>query len=146
MRCLSIRGYPLGAKNKTTLKIVSELNAALCLNYGHAGPRFVQWLLQHREQWPTWEARYVAQKRRFLELNTDEASYRLSGYAASIALASELVHEALDLPWVRPLAITDELWSSRRVKKLMQLRACNISGVPQAVRDIESGLGGLYLR
>src|SRR2546428_10579664 len=33
----------------------------------------------------------------------------------------------------------------RIVKKLMQLRACSISGVPQAVRDTVSGLGALYL-
>jgi hypothetical protein len=132
MRCLAIRGYPLGAKNNTTLKIVSELNAALCLNYGHAGPRFVQWLLQHRAEWGDWEARYVKQKQRFLQLNTDEASYRLSGYAASIAFAAELVHEALVLPWDRPLAITDELWTS------IIEEASGAAGDVRALRDVMS--------
>jgi putative DNA primase/helicase len=132
MRCLAIRGYPLGAKNDSTLKIVSELNAALCLNYGHAGPRFVQWLLQHRAEWGNWEARYVKQKQRFLQLNTDEASYRLSGYAASIALAAELVHEALSLPWARLLAITDELWTS------IIEEASGAAGDVRALRDVMS--------
>src|SRR3989442_14912785 len=55
------------------------------------------------------------------------------------------------VPLLLPCATTG--WSSiaawcgsgRRVKKLMRLRACSISGVPQAVRDTASGLGALYL-
>jgi putative DNA primase/helicase len=113
-------------------KIVSELNAALCLNYGHAGPRFVQWLLQHRAVWGSWEARYIQQKRHFLQLNTDEASYRLSGYAASIALAAELVHEALNLPWDQPSAITDDLWTS------IIEEASGAAGDVRALRDVMS--------
>jgi putative DNA primase/helicase len=132
MRCLSIRGYPLGAKNNATMKVVTELNAAVCLNYGHAGPRFVQWLLQHRADWGEWEKRYVKQKQRFLDLETDEASYRLSGYAAAIALAAELVHEALDLPWERPFAITDDLWTA------MIEEAAGAAGDVRALRDVMS--------
>jgi putative DNA primase/helicase len=132
MRCLAIRGYPLGAKNDATLKIVSELNAALSSNYGHAGPRFVQWLLQHRAEWPSWEPRYVKHKRHFLDLSTDEASYRLSGYAASIALAAELVHKALDLPWERVPAITDDLWTS------IVDEASGAAGDVRALRDVMS--------
>jgi putative DNA primase/helicase len=132
MRCLAIRGYPLGAKNDTTLKIVSELNAALSLNYGHAGPRFVQWLLQRRAEWPSWEIEYAKHKRHFLNLSADEASYRLSGYAASIALAAELVHEALDLPWEKFPAITDDLWTS------IIDEASGAAGDVRALRDVMS--------
>jgi hypothetical protein len=132
MRCISLRGYPLGAKNNATLKVVSELNAALCLNYGHAGPCFVRWLLQHRAEWGGWEARYVKHKRHFLDLSTDEASYRLSGYAACIALAAELAHEALNLPWERPAAITDDLWIS------IIEEATGAAGDVRALRDVMS--------
>jgi putative DNA primase/helicase len=132
MRCLSIRGYPFGTKNGTTLKVVAELNAALCLNYGHAGPRFTQWILQHREDWPTWEQRYAKHKTHLMTLVKDEAAYRLADYGALITLTAELVHEALEFPWEQPEAIPQDLWAT------IVEEASGAAGDVRALRDVMS--------
>jgi putative DNA primase/helicase len=132
MRCLCVRGYPFGGKNEELLKFVNELKMNLCLNYGHAGPRFTQWLLQHRDRWGDWEKRYAAHKRALLELIHDDAGYRLSDYGAVIQLAAELAHEALSLPWDQPKAITDELWGG------IVGEAAGAAGEVRALRDVMS--------
>ena len=105
-------GYPFGARDHSTLKLVSELNTTLLFNYGHAGPHFVRWLLQQRDHWPSFERRYVELKQWFVGRVCDDAALRLSDYAAVIAIAAELAHEALDLPWSATQAIPDTLWQA----------------------------------
>jgi putative DNA primase/helicase len=112
MRCFSIRGYPFGTKDAVTMKLVSELNASLQLNYGHAGPRFVQWLQQHQRNFADWEAMYATLKRGFMNDVQDEAALRLSDYAALIELTAQLVHKALNLPWSYTRAIPPDLWKA----------------------------------
>jgi putative DNA primase/helicase len=132
MRCLTIRGYPFGATTPETLKVVGELTSTLQMNYGHAGPRFAQWILQHREEWPTWQKRYAKQKTHLMKLSTDEAAYRLADYGAVIALTAELVHEALNLPWEQSEAISSELW------RMIVDDASGASGDIRALRHIMS--------
>jgi putative DNA primase/helicase len=132
MRCLSIRGYPFGGKSNDLTKTVGELNATLCMNYGHAGPRFTQWILQQRNQWEHWERCYADHKQRLIGLVQDEAGYRLADYGAAIELAAELVHKALGLPWKLSRAITDELWSA------IVEEASGAAGDVRALRDVMS--------
>ena len=112
MRCFSVRGYPFGSKDPVMMKLVSELNATLQLNYGHAGPRFVQWLQQHQGDLRDWEAMYATLKRGFMNDVRDEAACRLSDYAALIELTAQLTHKALDLPWQYTRAIPADLWKT----------------------------------
>ena len=132
MRCLSIRGYPFGAKNEATLKIVGELNATICRNYGHAGPRFTQWILQHRDAWPSWEQRYVTIRDQLIKKCSDDAVYRLADYAAVIVLTARLVHAALTLPWEQPDVLTDDLWTA------IVEEASGAAGDVRALRDLMS--------
>jgi putative DNA primase/helicase len=112
MRCFSIHGYPFNTKDQATLKLVSELNTALQLHYGHAGPLFVQWLSRNRRRVPLWEETHAQFKQKFMSQVSDEAAFRLSDYAALIKVTAELVHQALDLPWALPEAIPQDLWTS----------------------------------
>jgi len=132
MRCLSIRGYPFEAKNEATLKVVGELNAAICRNYGHAGPRFAKWLLEHRKHWPSWERRYVEIRDELIKKCADDAAYRLADYAAIIVLTSRLVHAALTLPWDQPDLMPDHLWRS------IVEEASGAAGDLRALRDLMS--------
>ena len=132
MRCLTIRGYPFGAKTPETLKVVGELTTALYANYGHAGPRFAQWILQHRADWPTWQKRYARHQHTLMALTTDDAGYRLADYGAVVVLAAELVHEALQLPWKTPKAIEHSLWTA------MVKEASGAAGHIRALRDLMS--------
>jgi putative DNA primase/helicase len=112
MRCLCVRGYPFGAINGQLMKTVGELTSALIMHYGHAGPRFAQWILQHRDQWPQWERKYTIFKAQYIGTVQDPAAYRLSDYAAVIALAADLAQDALGLSWGTGRIIPDDLWSA----------------------------------
>jgi putative DNA primase/helicase len=132
MRCLAIRGYPFGAKNDATLKVVGELNTAVCRNYGHAGPRFIQWVLEHPDRWPSWEKRYEAIRDALIKKCRDDAAYRLADYAAVIVLAARLAHAALAFPWEQPDVLLDELW------RAIVDEASGAAGDLRALRDLMS--------
>ncbi len=99
MRVLEIEGAPFGEQNSQTARIVEALNFAICQNYGHAGPEFVQWLMQNRAFWPEWRAEYVRRVEGYTKAALSEKASRLAAYAAVIAQTATLVHTALDLPW-----------------------------------------------
>lgn len=96
VRVLSIRDAPFGSDKAKSLRAVQAVERSVHQNYGHAGPAFVKWLVDHwaPEDW----------RRRFDEIRAQykgesEFAVRLSGYAAVISLASELLHKAVDMPW-----------------------------------------------
>lgn len=100
MRVLEVAGTPFGAESVETGKIVNLLNLAVRANFGHAGPEFVRWLLQHRDQWAEWKREFQQRAAGYAESATSEKAGRLATYAAALAQTASLVHSALDLPWV----------------------------------------------
>jgi putative DNA primase/helicase len=132
MRVLAVRGFPFGVRANEIRKIVSHLNAELLLNYGHAGPRFIQWLLQERAQWSTWEDRLAELAAKFRAMVDDDAAYRLADYVAVIELAGELVHQALVLPWKHAGVMTKPLWAA------IVSEASGAAGDERALRDVIS--------
>jgi hypothetical protein len=130
MRCLCVRGYPFGAINGQLMKTVGELTSALIMHYGHAGPRFAQWILQHRDLWPQWEKKYAIFKAQYIGTVQDPAAYRLSDYAAVISLVAELAGEALGLSWGTGRIIPDDLWSA-----IVQ-EASGAAGDMRALQDV----------
>ncbi|MFH0822209.1 MAG: bifunctional DNA primase/polymerase [Pseudomonadota bacterium] len=97
MRGLCIEGLPFGETSPETTKLVNSLNAELIVNYGHAGRRFVLWLIENRKRWKEFRDLYNARVQEFSSQN--ELEGRWAGYAAAISIAGQLVHEALGLPW-----------------------------------------------
>jgi len=92
-------GPPFGQANETTAGLVNLLNEALRLNFGHAGPRFVRWLLHHRDQWSQFRSRFAAIRAELLaHSNGKPLAMRLCASMAVICLAEELAHDALNLP------------------------------------------------
>jgi hypothetical protein len=57
-RVITIWGSPFGARNQETGKLVRRLNDRIKRHYGHAGPRFVQYLLKNRARWTKWREWY----------------------------------------------------------------------------------------
>jgi putative DNA primase/helicase len=97
-RCLEVRGLPFGAENERTIPLVSEVNLNLQTHYGHAGQRFVRYLLQHRDCWDEWAEQHRQVAREYIASATGEQA-RMAQYAAAIVIAGRIAHEALDLPW-----------------------------------------------
>lgn len=99
-RVLSIWGMPWGQANETTAPIVHRLNLALQGNYGHAGPRFVQFLLANRDLWEEWAGEYREAQSHYLELAAaDPIAARFAAYFATLHMTARLAHVALGLPW-----------------------------------------------
>jgi hypothetical protein len=78
-------------------------------NYGHVGPRFVQFLLKNRKKWKEWRQDYQQFVEKWEEQAGDNAiAGRLASCFAAISVTASLVHKAIDLPWkyedpVKPL-------------------------------------------
>ena len=99
-RVLTLWGPPFGRADDTTAPLVHRLNQAILQNYGHAGPRFIEFLQSRRADWPTWREKYHQVQNAYLEkAGGNPVVGRLCGYFAALDLAAGLAHAALELPW-----------------------------------------------
>lgn len=97
-RVLSVWGPPFKGRNKASL--VSEINRELMLNFGHAGPRFVQFVLENRDQWLVWKKTHRKIEREYMDMaDGDPILSRYSDYYATLSLTAHLACEALDFNW-----------------------------------------------
>jgi hypothetical protein len=99
-RVLTIWGSPFGQNSPTIGTMARRLRQGVLQNYGHAGPRFVKYLLRHRSKWADWKAQHV----RLVEFFQDKAESniylaRMADIFAGISMAARLAHAALGLPW-----------------------------------------------
>jgi hypothetical protein len=99
-RVLSFWGSPFGAVSPAMAKRIRQINDGVRENYGHAGPRFIQYLLRHRDRWEHWRAFYEEEVKHFEDAAGDDAvAARMATHFAAITLTACLVHKGLDLPW-----------------------------------------------
>jgi hypothetical protein len=96
-RCIEVMGSPFGKETEETAKAVRFLNQNLLANFGHAGPKFVQWLLKHRADWPQYANWYRHDLADYTVQNG--AVSRMAEHLAVIRLTAVLVKEAGILPW-----------------------------------------------
>jgi putative DNA primase/helicase len=111
-RVLTIWGSPFGATDAATAEVVRAIGDGVRANYGHLGPRFVRYLVEHRDRWPLWRTRY----KELLAMYTAQAAGnavagRVAGHFAALELTASLVMEAFDgLCWMSE-AQFDALWA-----------------------------------
>lgn len=107
-RVVTLWGSPFGGTSAIIARAIRNLKTGIAENYGHAGPAFVEWLVQNRGDWSTLreehEDRIVDIEARMLNLacgmNMDMAVIsRVATYLATLQLTAECVHEALAMPW-----------------------------------------------
>jgi len=99
VRAITLWGSPFGEVSPEIGKIVSKINLAVLGNYGHAGPVFVQFLLDNRALWGDWRSNYrdlIHDYEQWSEGNP--YVLRQAPLLATIHMASWLVHQAIDLP------------------------------------------------
>jgi uncharacterized protein (DUF927 family) len=110
-RVLTLWGVPFERADPATAELVNRLNAEILRNYGHAGPQFVRYVLQHRDCWPAWRKQYREVKEAYLVRAEGNAVVgRLADALGTLTLAGTLAAEALDLPVLAHSPIS-ELWS-----------------------------------
>ncbi|WP_243312310.1 DUF927 domain-containing protein [Fundidesulfovibrio agrisoli] len=95
-RTISICGDPFGKADASTKSVVDRVDWTTKEHYGHAGPRLVKFILEHRDQWNVWKQAYRetnAQMTRAEGLTSIEM--RLGEYFAAVATAIPIIHAAL---------------------------------------------------
>ncbi len=95
-RCISIAGHPMGEKSAENAALAEKLQMLNRANYGHLGPRFVEYLIKHH-----WGAGLRVQLDELTEvfrqaLVKAEQNPRKAKYFAVIAIAAEICSAATD--------------------------------------------------
>ncbi len=99
-RVLALWGAPFDAVTDETTELVRRLNAGIRANFGQAGHRFIQTLVDSQAEWRDWRVEYDHLTRHYEELaNGRQLVRRMAAYFAIIDLAARLAHQTLDLPW-----------------------------------------------
>lgn len=111
-RVLTSWCLPFGKADKETAALVTQLNLGMARHYGHAGPAFVRFLLDHRAAWEPWRARYQELRQYYSErAQGDSIAGRLSDAFALIELTGELAAQALEIPQLSESPIAP-LWET----------------------------------
>lgn len=98
-RVISIWGAPFG--NEKNAEIVKRFTDAVNKNYGHAGPRFIRFLLKNKADWGAWRDAYDELKLHYADqAGSDPVANRMSAHFATLAMTATLLHAAL--PELKP--------------------------------------------
>ncbi|MCA9033232.1 MAG: DUF927 domain-containing protein, partial [Planctomycetaceae bacterium] len=109
-RVLGLWGSPFDGHGNPAQGVI-DLRDLISENYGHAGPRFVQFLVDNQGHWPEWRESYAQARRWYRQLaGTNDVANRMASYFAVLELAGHLVHAAIPLPFQYQNTIA-ELWS-----------------------------------
>lgn len=113
-RVLSFWGSPFGKEDHAAL--ADALNAAVIKNYGHAGPAFVHYVIQHRDEWAQWREQYDELVENYQGGAANSVAARLARTVAALDITAKLVSTdgAGVLPWSYAELTTaiQEAWKS----------------------------------
>lgn len=102
-RVLAIRALPFGDDRQEAT--VEALRLALSENYGHAGPRAVRWLLDHRSAWPSIRALYDERRRAYAAARPGAVAARVAHMMALLEAGGALAtHIGVPMPETSPVA------------------------------------------
>ena len=95
-RVIELWAPPFGPTDEATAQLVGGINATIRCNYGHAGHRLVQYILDNRDQWEAWQKAYEENLARYAEKSGGiTIAHRLSQYFATLATVIPIIHKAL---------------------------------------------------
>lgn len=106
-RVLTFWGAPLGESSDRTGETIEDVKMIIGENYGHAGPKLVEWLCEHRDQWDHLKSnyrRYISAVRKSLH---SPAAMRLAPTIALLQVTAEVASECLGLPWTHKTMLDD---------------------------------------
>jgi putative DNA primase/helicase len=101
-RVLSLWGSPFGETDAQTGKLVRQLTTSISRNYGHGGPLFVGFLIEHRHLWSEWRKEYRVELEKYEQWAAEESNPfagRMAALFAAVTTAAWLAHESDILPW-----------------------------------------------
>ena len=96
-RVIPICTPPFAKQSKIIANKINRINNIISVNYGHAGLKFVRYLLKNRELWPQWNAKFRVLHKLYSSNASEGIMNRLASNFAVIHLAAELLNDALGL-------------------------------------------------
>jgi hypothetical protein len=87
-RTLCLWGSPFGEHNVSTGEIASQVNDLVCDNYGTAGPRFVEFILENESEWPSWLQEFENEKTKYIAWAKAEGNDYAARMAPTLAAMS----------------------------------------------------------
>ena len=116
-RLIDLCGNPFFKTDSESKSVVDRINWTIQDNYGHAGPRVVQYILDHKDQWGLWKEAY-REANGFLSKSETMSpiEMRLGEYFAFITTAISIIHAALpELRRDRPVKeLLESVWNRAR--------------------------------
>ncbi|MFC1745413.1 DUF927 domain-containing protein [Candidatus Riflebacteria bacterium] len=111
-RVISIWGVPFEKEGKNTdeKQVIQEIRLAIDNNYGHAGIKFIQFLILNLDRKNEWREKYQELEQKYQKkAQSSTILSRITAYFATLELAGILAHEAEVLPgeFENPI---DKLW------------------------------------
>jgi len=108
-RILEVWNSPFGQTYEEMATFVTILREDFSQNYGHAGPRFVSFLISNRPRWNEWREQFHESRAAYQRLagNNNVAS-RMAEHLAAIEVGARLVHEAIQLSWEYEETVRDQ--------------------------------------
>lgn len=99
-RIFTLWGSPFGDTNAVMARTARQLKAALCENYGFAGPALVHYVLDNRNHWDEWRRIYRDYLGQYEgRAGDDPVVCRMAEPLAAIAVTAQIAHSAMQLPW-----------------------------------------------
>jgi len=95
-RIIDLCGIPFLKQDSESNEVVNKIKHTIDDHYGHAGPCLVQFILNHRDQWPLWKSAYKETRQMLTQFqNMSPIEMRLTEYFAAVAIAIPIVHAAI---------------------------------------------------
>lgn len=116
-RIIDLWGNPFLRTDAESKAVVTRIKNEVTDHFGHAGPRVVQFILDHRDQWPLWKQAYGEANEHLSKLpDLTPIEMRLGEYFAAVATAIAIIHAALpELRRDKPVrSLLDSVWSRAR--------------------------------
>lgn len=102
-RIVTLRGAPFGDRNDQMRQEVDDLRRIACLNYGHIGPHFAKYVVDHQDEWAAWKDRHAAIERELAPtFGRNAVAGRHVSYLAVVRLTAQLMQECLNWPGEMP--------------------------------------------
>lgn len=142
-RVLAQAGSPFG-DGAVDPSLPDRLRGQALEHFGHAGERFVRFLIERRSAWGEWKAEFERARQAYQQRGQgNPVAGRMGEYLAAVLVTSRLVHEALAPAWpwadpVEPLYATLTADSADADRSLAALR----EAVEWAVRHKDRFLHG----
>jgi len=116
-RLIDLWGNPFLKTDKESKVIVDRINRTIQGHYGHAGPKLVQFVLDHRDQWSLWKEAYQEANTLLTQSKVmSPIEMRLGEYFAAVATAIPIIHAAIpELRRDKPVKeLLASVWSRAR--------------------------------